>query len=143
MPLLADGIDHVVALAPARRHLEDDLRRILKICVHDDDRVAGRDVQAGGHRHLVPEVPGQPQDLQARVRVSRSRHQRVGAVAAPVVDEDGLARAVQAIEQKAQSANQFRKRRFLVVHGDDNRVFRPTLAVHSKIASGLGPIVMA
>ena len=39
-PLLAHGVDDVVALAPARGQVEGDLGRILEIGVHDDHGIA-------------------------------------------------------------------------------------------------------
>ena len=41
-PLLAHGVDDVVALAPARGQVEGDLGRILEIGVHDDHGIACR-----------------------------------------------------------------------------------------------------
>ena len=64
--LLAHRVDDVVALAPARGELEHDLGRILQVGVEHDHRVARGDVDAGGERDLVAEVPRQPDELEAR-----------------------------------------------------------------------------
>ena len=55
--LLADRVDDVVALAPARGELEHDLGRVLQVGVEHDHRVARGQVDAGGQRDLVAEVP--------------------------------------------------------------------------------------
>ena len=53
---VANGVDHVVARPPLLAHLERDLGRVLEIGVDDDGGVAGRVVESGGQRRLMPEV---------------------------------------------------------------------------------------
>ena len=65
---VAHRVDDVVALAPARGELEDDLGRILEVGVEHDHRVARREVDAGGERDLVAEVAREPDEPEARVR---------------------------------------------------------------------------
>ena len=103
---LADAKDHVEALAPPRCHLQDDLRGILEIGVHDDHRIAGGDVHAGGDRDLVTEVPGKTKDLEARIGLPRGHHQLVAAVAASIVDEDDLRGPVESVEQEREPADE-------------------------------------
>ena len=116
---LADAVDHVESLAPTGRHLQHDLRGVLEIGVHDDDRVAGGDVHAGGDRDLVTEVPGKTKDLEARIGLPRREHQVVAAVAASVVDEDDLGGRVEAVEQEPEPADELGQGLLLVENRDD------------------------
>jgi hypothetical protein len=53
-------VDDVVALAPPLSEVEDDLRRILQVCIQHDDGVPGREVYPCRERDLMPEVPREP-----------------------------------------------------------------------------------
>src|SRR5688500_16837183 len=46
----------MIAIPPTSDHLQRNLRRILKIGVHDDHGVAPSMIDAGGYRYLVPVV---------------------------------------------------------------------------------------
>ena len=103
---VADRVDDVVPLAPSLGELEHDLGRILQVGVEDDHRVADGEVDAGGERDLVAEVPRQPDEPKPRVGPGRREHQLVGAVAASVVDEDRLGVAVERAHQRARAARE-------------------------------------
>jgi len=55
-PVGHDAVDDVVALAPPLGELRQQLGRMLEVAVHDDDRVAAREIDSGGDRELVAEV---------------------------------------------------------------------------------------
>ncbi len=117
--LLPDRIDDVVALAPARRELEHDLGRILQIRVEHDHRVAGRDVDAGGEGDLVPEVPRELDQLEARILLCRGEQQLVRAVAAAVVDDDRFGVTVESVHQFAKTGDELVDDSLFVVRGYD------------------------
>src|SRR2546430_12965684 len=132
-PVLADRVDDLVAFAPAGDQVGRELRRILEIAVHDDDRVARRAVEAGRDRHLVAEVAREPEHLETGVAPAQVREQVGAPVRAAVVDEDHLGGAVQAVEHGTKSTLQLRQRLLLVEDRDDEGVAR---GVH-----GTGPMV--
>ena len=117
--LVAHGVDDVVALTPARGELEHDLGRILQVGVEHDHRVARGQVDAGGQRDLVAEVPRQLDQLEPRVVLRRRRKQLVGAVSAPVVDDDRFGIADRRVHQLAEAGDEFVDDAFLVVCRDD------------------------
>src|SRR3954451_11265244 len=133
LPLLTDGVDDVVTVAPARGELERDLRRVLQVGVHHDHGVTGRDVQAGGDGDLVSEVPGEPQELEARVGGPRRAHPLVARIARPIVDQNHLRGPVEAVEEARQAAHELRYRVLLVVDRDDERVFGLSWRGHPSI----------
>src|SRR5262249_14723750 len=98
--------------------------RILKVGVHDDHRVAGREVDAGGQRDLVAEVARQPDEPEPRVVARGLEHQLVGAVAAAVVDEDRLRVAVERLHHSREVRDELLDHALLVVCGNYERVSR-------------------
>jgi hypothetical protein len=116
----AAGVDHVVALAPFRHHVGDQLGRVLEVGVDQHDRVAARGIDAGGQGRLVAEIARQRDDLDARVlRVEREQG-RERAVAAPVVDEDQLEVQAERCERGDQPPMQLGGGLLLVVARDDD-----------------------
>ena len=80
--------DHLRAGAPARNHLGDQFRRVLKVAVHDDRRVRSRRRQSGGYRRLLAEVSRQVDQRKARILPVMLEHDRERTVGASVVDVD-------------------------------------------------------
>ena len=85
------AVDDVVALAPVRDELRDQLGRVLEIAVEQHDGVTGRDPHPGGERALRAERAG----VVDRRRRSGSRCRELGqhlagVVGRAVVDEDDL-----------------------------------------------------
>jgi hypothetical protein len=90
-----DAVDDVVPFAPARSELREQLGRMLKVTVHHDNGVAASELDPGGDGQLMSEVPGEVNDLDARIAAMQLEHQRVAHVGAAVVHEDHFDLAVQ------------------------------------------------
>ena len=123
----ARGIDHVVALAPARDHLRDQFRRVLQVGVDRHHGGAGGMIQAGGERHLLAEVARQVDDLDAGLARVPVQQALEGVVAAAVVDADDLPAASGLVEDAADTFEEGVEVVGLVVHrrddGDFGRLF--------------------
>ena len=117
----ADGVHHLVALAPKRDHLEHHLRRILQIAIDQDDSVALNEVEPRRDRELVAEVPGQKEELDPLVASAQLAHHLAAAVGAAVVHEDELAVAVDVPGDGVEAAVQLWKHILLVAHRHDER----------------------
>jgi len=59
LPLLTDGTNDVVSLAPPLHQFRDQLWWILEIVVHNNHCVSGAIVQTGGYGQLLTEVSGE------------------------------------------------------------------------------------
>jgi hypothetical protein len=94
-------------------------------CRRDDD-VAGHEVEPRAERSLVPEVPRQGDDHQARVVSCGFLDQGQRAVPAAIVDQHDLVRAAgDAIEDGAQAPEQLADALLLVMQGNRDRDARP------------------
>jgi len=86
----AHGVDDLVAVAPGAHERLDQLRRMLEVRVHAHQGVARAEVHPRRQRHLVPEVPGEGEQLDARILLVQRGHGLRRAVGAAVVHEDQL-----------------------------------------------------
>src|SRR5438034_703857 len=77
---VANRVHDVVALAPPRREIEDDLRRILQVRVHHNHSVPGRKVDPGCEGDLVTEVAREPNRAETTVSIRGLQHQLVRAI---------------------------------------------------------------
>jgi hypothetical protein len=116
---VANRVDDVIAFAPLLRELENHLGGVLEIGIEDDHRFADGEVDARGQRDLVAEVPRQLHELEARISCSDLEHELVGAIGAPIVDENRLRLRIEGIHQRSEARGQQLDYSFLVVGGDD------------------------
>jgi hypothetical protein len=99
----------------------DEFGRVLQVGVDDDRGAAGDVVEARGQREFLAEVARQPQRRHARIARAQLAHDRVGVVAAAVVDvEHGAVQIGHAVEHGADALVEFTQALALVVGGDDD-----------------------
>jgi hypothetical protein len=67
-------VDDVLALAPARRELEDDLRRILEVSVEHDHRLTGREIDAAVRAIWCPKL------RESRIRRKRGSERAASSI---------------------------------------------------------------
>src|SRR3954451_20109409 len=131
--LLADGVDDVDPVAPAREHFRDHLGRVLEVAVEHHDHVTAGVLEPGGQRRLVAEVAGEADDLHPRVARRGGRHRVAGAVLRTVVDEDQL--VVEVAERVVDAPGERGDRVLLLIHRG-HHAEQPHLAVHGRQGTG-------
>ena len=108
-------------VAPFPDHVGDQLRRVLQIRVNRNDGVAGGNVDAGGERGFLAEVPGQFDDDQTVVPLAASGQCLQGSVRTAVVDANDLQGAVQRRPQLREPLEQGVQPGRLIVHWNNQR----------------------
>src|SRR5207248_5220142 len=88
--LLAHGVYHVGARAPALDQVGDQLGRVLQVTVHHHDDVALGAIEAGGQRLLVAEVAREEDDADPAVVLRQPLEDLTGAVGGAVVHQHEL-----------------------------------------------------
>ena len=73
-------VDDLEALAPARDHVGDQLRRVLEVAVDHDHGVAAAASMPGQRRRRLAEAAREAQHLHARVACAELEDQLLGAV---------------------------------------------------------------
>src|SRR5215471_14686984 len=96
-------INDLITFLPALDEFWNELRRVLKVCVDDDDRISVRVIEAGGQRQLLAEVATQIDDCDALVAPPQLEQQTETAVGAAVVHVDDLSREFEAREHRHES----------------------------------------
>ena len=119
-------MDDLETLPPLGDEIEHDLRRVLQIGVHDDDRLAAGMVHARGDRDLMAEIARQREVAIARVGPGAGGEHDAAGVAAAVVDEDDFRRAVERVEQPVEPQEQDRQHRLFVENRHDQAVDGPS-----------------
>ena len=90
-PSTSGGVYDVAAPFLKRRDQHRDvLGLILEIRVHQDQDIALRVIESGSDSRVLPEVSREADDLEPRISGCLSLEQRQRAVAAAVVNDDGL-----------------------------------------------------
>ncbi len=111
---LAHGVDDVGALAPARDHVDDQLRRVLQVGVDHRDRVPAGVLQTGRDGRLVAEVARQRDELDPLVGLRELGQDLARGVLAAVVDDDEL--PVEGLEGRDHALVEGTRVALLVVH---------------------------
>src|SRR3954454_22776072 len=83
----AAGVDDLEALLPFCDHLADDLRRILQIGVHHDDRFSGSHVHSGCDRDLMAEIARKTDIAVTRIIPNKGLQNNGAAICAAVVNK--------------------------------------------------------
>jgi len=135
----ARRVHDVVALTEFGEELSDQLGRILKVAVHQHDRVAAGGIEPGRRRDLMAEVARQRDHAQPRVVGGGSQQLGQRVVAAAVVDADELPRRRRLREAAHDAANatqQLLDARALVVEWDDHAECRVGTAADRHVRRG-------
>ncbi len=132
------GVDDLVAVAPARDQLGDQLGRILQVAVDNDDRVARRGLEPRDRRHRLTEPSRKAQHLDAGVLLAKGDDQLLGAVGGGIDAEDQLPLEPKTVEHSAQALIRAPDVGLLVVGGDDDADRVPRWA--GAIIDGCDPL---
>ncbi len=121
----AAGVDDLKPLGPFLDELVDNLGRILKVGVHQNDGVALRLVEARRHRQLLTEIARQSDEPVARVGFRPRLENDRAAIRAAVVDENNLGGAIQIGKHPVKPMKQQRQDGLLVEDRYHQRIFGP------------------
>jgi hypothetical protein len=81
---------HIEAVSPLRNHLDDQLRRVLQVHVHDDNGVATGVLKAPERSHRLADATAERQQLHARVALAMREDHLFGPVRRRIQREDDL-----------------------------------------------------
>src|SRR4051794_37651231 len=110
----AAGVDNLEPFLPFCDHLADDLRRILQIGVHDDDRFSGSHVHSSCDRDLMAEIARQTDIAVTRIIANKGLQNNGAAICAAVINKYRFGRSVELLHQHPDAPQQNRKHRRLV-----------------------------
>ncbi len=119
-PAPSFAVHHLSARLPARGHLGDDLRRVLKVRVDDHHSLAPGIIKASGNRHLMPPVGSKMKHADARIPVRQLIKQHRGFIPAAIVYIDQLVAFPHPPHCVCQAAVGFTDGVFLIITGDDH-----------------------
>ncbi len=129
----ARAVHVVIALLPQRDELGNQFRRILAIGIEDHHRTVVDEIQPGGERRFLAEIPRESQHADAAVGSGQSLHDvpcRIGTAVVHI--QHAAVDTFQSIEHRTQPWVQHRQGKRFIVGGDDDG---QAWAVHAAIVA--------
>ncbi|MNE59176.1 hypothetical protein D3C80_1542550 [compost metagenome] len=122
MALKPLGVDNLIALFPLCNHLQDNLRRVLKIGINNNYRLPFSIVHPGGNRDLMAEIAGEVNQLDIRVTAADPAYNLSCAVTAAIIDEDQLVGITTFVHNLLETLIRMLNDFLLIVHRDNYTV---------------------
>src|SRR5919106_1492518 len=93
---------------------------MLEVAVHRDDCIAARKIEPGRERDLMAESSRETDDLEPRIAPVLLHSEPIRPVRAPVVDEDDLPVAPEALQGRRELLGELGQDLLLVAQGNDD-----------------------